>query len=113
MDSNAILAKYLPWTVRREKERQRIAALRERDGDDCRRCRRPLRFDLPHGHDLGAKIEAIAAEADSEGGELDRLLLTHRRCNPARVDHTGEVLERIRRKAEAELLDKPRRRRRA
>jgi hypothetical protein len=113
MDSNAILAKYLPWTVRREKERQRIAALRQRDGDDCRRCRRPLRFDLPHGHDLGAKIESIAAEADAEPGELDRLLLTHGRCNPAMVDHTGEVLERIRRKAEAELLAKPRRRRRA
>ena len=41
-------AEYLnPWKLRREKQRQRLAALRQRDGDNCRRCRRPLRFDLP------------------------------------------------------------------
>ena len=105
MERNAILADYLPWALRKDRERrQRVAALRQRDGDDCRRCRRPLRFDLPSGHDLGPKIECIANDTD---------FLTHGRCNPSMIDHTGEVLERVRRKNEAELLARPRKRRRA
>jgi hypothetical protein len=99
-----IIAQIVPWTRRKKKEWQRIAELRARDGDDCRRCRRPLRFDLPHGHDLGPKIECVAQESD---------FLTHGRCNPSMVDHTGAVLDRVRRKAEAELLSAPRRRKRA
>ena len=99
-----IMAQIVPWTRRKEKERQRIAELRARDGDGCKRCRRPLRFDLPHGHDLGPRIECMAEESDC---------LTHGRCNPSMVDHTGEVLDRVRRKAEAELLSAPRRRKRA
>jgi hypothetical protein len=99
-----IIAQIVPWTRRKEKERQGIAELRARDGDGCRRCRRPLRFDLPRGHDLSPRIECMAEEND---------FLTHGRCNPSMVDHTGEVLERVRRKNEAELLAKPRRRKRA
>jgi hypothetical protein len=89
-------------TGRKEKERRRIGVLRMRDGDDCRRCRRPLRFDLPSGYDLAPRIEHVAADSE---------FLTHGRCNPSMVDHTGEVLDRVRRKAEAELLAKPKRRR--
>ena len=112
MQSEAFLARYLPWAFRKDRERrQRAAALRQRDGDDCRRCRRPLRFDLTDGHDLGPVIAALPS--GDEGGELQQVCLTHGRCNPAMVDHTGEVLERIRRKAEAELLSKPRKRRKA
>ena len=99
-----IIAEIVPWTRRKEKARQRIAELRARDGDGCRRCRRALRFDLPHGHDLGPKIEQMGDDSDC---------LTHGRCNPSMVDHTGEVLDRVRRKAEAELLSAPRRRKRA
>src|SRR5436305_13868450 len=105
MQRNATLAKYLPWVARKDRERQqRVVALRCRDGDDCRRCRRPLRFDLPPGHDQGARIERVAPEQTGQGSALDDWCLTHGRCNPAMIDHTGEVLERLRRKAEAELL---------
>jgi hypothetical protein len=99
------------WTSRKEKERRRIATLRSRDGEDCRRCRRPLRFDLPSGHDLAPKIEPMAVDAKAD--ELEQMCLTHWRCNPSMLDHTGEVLDRVRRKAEAELLAKPKRRKRA
>jgi hypothetical protein len=99
-----IIVRYLnPWKLKRDQERARVAALRQRDGDDCRRCRRPMRFDLTRGHDLGPRIERLH-ESD---------LLTHGRCNPSMIDHTGEVLERIRRRNEAELLAKPRRRKTA
>jgi len=109
--SRTIIARYLnPWKFRREQERQRLQALRQRDGDDCRRCRRPLRFDLPPGHDMGPKIEEIAAAPPDEAGQIDNLCLCHRRCNAESADYTAEVKERIRRKAEADLLSRSRRR---
>jgi hypothetical protein len=112
--SRSVLAKYLnPWKYKREQEEAaRLAELRRRDGDECRRCRRPLRFDLTEGHDLGPKIERIAPVADGEAEALDNLCLTHRRCNSERADFTAEVKERVRRKAEADLLSKSRRRKR-
>jgi hypothetical protein len=110
MPRNAILARYLPWVARREREReQRLAALRRRDGDDCRRCRRPLRFDLPEGHDRAPVIVGITDGAPGEPQAFDALCLTHRRCN-GEADHTQEVQDRVRRKAEAALFAKPKRR---
>lgn len=103
------IAKYLtPWTYRREREAEHVRTLRSRDGEACARCRRPLRFDLPDGHDQGPRIEQIAPGSAEPGN----LRLTHRRCNAPGLDHTTEVGERIRRKAEAELFAKPRKRKR-
>src|SRR5213593_4058795 len=105
------IAKYVnPWQFRRQQEQQRLNALRGRDGDDCRRCRRPLRFDLPEGHDMRPKVECIAPGPDGEPEVLDNLCLTHRRCNSEKADYTAEVQERVRRKAEAELLSRSRKR---
>jgi hypothetical protein len=102
------IVQYLnPWKLRRAREAERLRQLRDRDGEACARCRRPLRFDLPAGHDQGATIERVVLGASEA---LDNLRLTHRRCFAPGLDHTGEVTERIRRKAEAELLSKPRRR---
>ena len=100
-----------PWKYRREQEEAaRVRALRQRDGDDCRRCRRPMRFDLPQGHDHGAWIQPIRFDLDAQSATFDNLCLTHRRCNAAAADHTAEVSERIRRKQEAELFSKARKR---
>lgn len=107
------LARFVtPWKFRREQQERRLAALRERDGDDCRRCRRPIRFDLPPGHDKGPRVEPILA-GDGGDGTLENLCLCHGRCNAAGLDHTDEVTERIRRKGEAELLASSRERRTA
>jgi len=95
-----------PWKYRRQREAERLSAVRARDGENCARCRRPMRFDLPAGHDQGAKVEYVTA---SGGEALANLRLCHRRCFVPGVDHTDEVTERIRRKAEADLLSKPRR----
>ena len=98
------------WNLRRTREAERLRQLRERDGESCARCRRPMRFDLPQGHDQGAKVEQVVAGGSDA---LDNLRLTHRRCFAPGIDHTDEVTERIRRKAEAELLSKPRTRKRS
>lgn len=104
------IATYLnPWKLRRIQEEQRLHELRSRDGDNCARCRRPMRFDLPPGHDLGPKFEPILHNASRGGSALDNLCLTHTRCNAQGADHTGEVTERVRRKAEAALFARPRR----
>ena len=106
------LAKYLnPWKYKREQEQlRRVQTLRGRDGDECRRCRRPMRFDFPEGHDLTPRIEPIATGPGGEPEALDNLCLTHRRCTAEVADNTREVQERIRRKAEADLLSRNRRR---
>ncbi|GAA4725158.1 hypothetical protein H9L13_00080 [Sphingomonas lutea] len=89
-----------PFRYKREQTARQVAALRQRDGDSCRRCRRLLRFDLPDGHDLGPTIAAGDGEAEQ--------CLTHRRCHAAGADHTAEVLARRRRQNEAALFGKPR-----
>ena len=109
--SRTIIAKYVtPWRYkRRQREVERLRALKLRDGENCARCRRPMRFDLPQGHDQGARIEEIVPSAGDEP-DLSNLRLTHLRCNASGVDHTGEVTERMRRKNEAELFAKKRKR---
>jgi hypothetical protein len=107
--SSSILGRYVnPWKFKRDRAAaERVAALRQRDGEDCRRCRRPLRFDLPEGHDLGPRLEPFAQGIES----LDNFCLTHRRCTAeAAADATREVSERVRRHNEAELFAKARKR---
>jgi hypothetical protein len=100
-----------PWKYRRDQaEAARVKALRQRDGDDCRRCRRPMRFDLPAGHDHGACVQSIQFGIDAASTTFENLCLTHRRCNAANADNTAEVSERIRRKQEAELFSNSRKR---
>lgn len=112
--SRAIIARYVtPWKFRREEEQRRLRALRDRDGDECRRCRRVLRFDLPPGHELGPKLEQIVpGAAGDSASSLDNFCLCHSRCNAEPADFTAEVKERIRRKNEAELLSRSRRQKR-
>ena len=102
-----------PWKFRREQEEQRVAELRRRDGDTCKRCKRPIRFDLTPGHDLGPKVEAILSVPTGAAVALDNLCLCHGRCNAKSGDDTNEVAERARRKSEAELFVKSRKKRKA
>jgi len=114
MPRNAVIAKYLnPWKFRRREREQRIAELRRRDGDNCFRCRRPLRFDLPDGHDQGARVEQLLHVVNGGEPVIENLCLTHGRCNPVGADDTPEVTERVRRKNEAALLPRARQKRRA
>ena len=106
--SGSIIIKYVnPWRFRREQNRQRIAALRSRDGDTCKRCKRPMRFDLQDGHDLMPKVEQIAPSSDA-AESLENLCLTHVRCNSKHGCDTAEVKERARIKNEAALFAKQR-----
>jgi len=105
------IAKYLtPWRFRLQEKQRRLDELRRRDGDNCRRCRRPLRFDLPHGHDQAPAIQPIASGPSP--ASLDNLCLCHVRCNASMVDHTLEVKERVQRRQEAALF-RPKRKRAA
>ena len=104
------LARFLnPWGFRRDQRQLRLQALRSRDGDCCRRCRRPIRFELPEGHEHGARVEQVVPGSDS----LDNLCLTHGRCNAKSGDDTSVVRERLRPHREAELFVKDRRKRKA
>lgn len=102
-----------PWKAKREREAERLAELRARDGDACARCRRPMQFDRPPGHELAAKIERISNGPPAGGDLLANLCLTHGRCNATGVDLTVEVAERVRRKSEAARPARVRRKRAA
>ena len=94
------IAKYLnPWMFKREKKQQYFDILRKRDGDNCSRCRRPSRFELPRGHDQAPKIEHIKPETKGGALALDNLCLCHGRCNGMMGDNTPEVQERMRLRA--------------
>ena len=109
----AVILKYVnPWKFRREQVAQQVHALRQRDGENCSRCKRPLRFDLPAGHDLAAKIESILHVVNGGTASLENLCLTHGRCNADAGDMTAEVRERLRTQREAALFSKERRKRR-
>ncbi len=95
-----------PWRLKRQRAAARVAALRARDGDNCARCRRAMRFDLPPGHEGGVVIEPTVPGA--KGAALEDLRLCHPRCNPSGVDHTDEVLDRRRRKNETEIFARAR-----
>ena len=98
-----------PWALKKDKARQqRLAEIRRRDGEDCRRCRRPLRFDLPQGHDMAPHIEAIAPASEPEA--IGHLVLCHRRCNGDAADLTDAVRERLRSQREAALFANNRKR---
>ena len=109
MTRSSIVVYLNPWRLRREQEQQRVTALRQRDGDNCRRCRRELRFDLPRGHDQAPTVQPILPGAT----DLQNLCLCHARCNPEPGDSTPEVQERLRLKAEEALLSRNRSRKRA
>ena len=95
MTRNSIVQYLNPWRAAREERQRRLDELRKRDGDNCRRCRRPLRFDLPSGHDRAPTIQPISREANGGAGALDNLCLCHARCNAQTVDATPEVQERM------------------
>ena len=85
-----------PWSSRQDQiEQERLQLLRRRDGDSCRRCRRPMHFDLPSGHDRAPAILQIRFEPTPAAAELDNLCLCHARCNPRVGDNTDEVQERL------------------
>ena len=99
----------IPGMFKRDKQRLRFAELRRRDGDNCRRCRRPLRFDLPPGHDQAPIFQPMGPPSKG-AGPVDHLCLCHVRCNGKTVDNTEEVQERMRRKAEEAAAPAPKRR---
>ena len=113
MAAPSFLQSLNPWHRRRAKAAAQVAALRQRDGDSCARCRRPMRFDLAAGHDQGPAVEPVMPGATGSGDPLGNLRLCHPRCSPAGVDRTEEVTLRVRRKNEAALFGKARKSRAA
>jgi hypothetical protein len=114
MSHSSIVTYLNPWRLKRAKLQQRLEALRQRDGENCRRCRRPMRFDLPPGHDQAATVQPILSGTTDA---FENLCLCHARCNAECADNTVEVQERIRLKEEAaataRAARKPRRKRAA
>lgn len=96
--SSPIVKLLNPWRARREEMQRRVDELRKRDGDTCRRCRRPMQFDLPSGNDSAPAL----IDLGDGSGAVDDLCLCHTRCNAETVDNTVEVQERMKLRLETE-----------
>jgi hypothetical protein len=93
------IVRFLSSRMLRRDEPKRLAELRQRDGDNCRRCRRPMGFDLPRGHDQAPSLVPIGSSAPGGRPGIDDWCLCHGRCNGQTVDATSEVQERMRLRA--------------
>ena len=103
------IVRYLnPWTLRRDKQRQRLLELRTRDGDHCGRCKRPMNFDLPPGHDQAPVLVPVGANPGKGSRAIENLRLCHVRCNGVTVDSTAQVQERLRLRAEESVAPRKR-----
>jgi 5-methylcytosine-specific restriction endonuclease McrA len=103
------IARYLnPWMFRRAEKQRRFEALRKLHGDNCWRCRRPMLFDLPPGHEKAPTIEHLTPRSKGGTNALDNLCLCHRRCNWDLGDNTREVKERMRLRAEEAITPRKR-----
>lgn len=114
MQRQSTLSKYLnPWKFKREQaaRQERLLELRRRDGENCQRCRRSLRFDLPNEHDQAPRFHDLAA-VPTEGflPPIESQCLVHVRCNASGADSTAEVTQRVRRNGDAALFANSRKR---
>ncbi len=69
-----------------------LTYLRERDGDKCQLCRRPIRFDLPSGikgDERGPSVDHIVPRSKGGDDDLANLRLTHWGCNRSRGNRGG------------------------
>ncbi len=87
---------FLPGWVHRRLRKRRIAALRTRDGGDCWRCNRPMRFEGPPNCGKAATIEHVLPRSKGGGNDLANLRLCHVGCNRHLADHAPEQKERMR-----------------
>ncbi|HEU4499642.1 MAG TPA: HNH endonuclease signature motif containing protein, partial [Sphingomicrobium sp.] len=74
--------RFLPHWLRRHLERKAARdAVRQRDGDNCWQCHRPMRFGPPFNVGKAATIEHRLALAHGGTWDLDNLVLCHLGCN--------------------------------
>lgn len=73
------------WRVGSAKKRKLYANLRERHGDACHWCGKPMCFEDRDGP-LAATIEHLIPRADGGSNKQFNLRLAHRRCNEDRSE---------------------------
>lgn len=87
---------FLPGWVHRLRRRKRLKILRARDGDDCWRCHRPMRFAGPPNCGRAATIEHLLPRSKGGTDALANLRLCHVGCNRHLADHEPAQKERMR-----------------
>lgn len=87
---------FLPGWVHRRLRKKKLAAIRVRDGDDCWRCNRPMRFEGPPNCGKAATIEHVMPRSKGGSDALTNLRLCHVGCNRHLADRLPEQKERMR-----------------
>ncbi len=84
----------------RERKRERIEAVRARDGENCWRCDQSMRFGPPFNRGKAATVEHVFPLSKGGTWALDNLRLCHVGCNRHLGANTPEQKERMRLKPE-------------
>ena len=74
--------------------------MRARDGDNCWRCHKPMRFGAPFNVGKAATVEHLLALANGGTWALDNLRLCHQGCNKFLGTYSPDQKERMRLRAE-------------
>ena len=70
--------------------KNRIPALRKRDGDDCQLCRTPVEdFDLPWPHPLSPSVDHVTPVRAGGSHRMGNLQLSHLVCNQRKGARIG------------------------
>jgi hypothetical protein len=89
--------RWLPWWLRKHLDRrERLQAVRRRDGDNCWRCHQPMRFGPPYNVGKAATVEHRQPKALGGTWELGNLRLCHVGCNRHLGANPPEQKERMR-----------------
>jgi hypothetical protein len=91
------LKRFLPWWMKKHlKKRAKIAEIRQRDGDNCWRCHRPMRFGPPYNVGKSATVELKLPKALDGTSALENIVLCHVGCNRHLGANTPEQKQRMR-----------------
>ena len=94
------LKRFLPWWMQKHlRERAKLAAIRERVGDECWYCGNPMRFGPPYNMGKAATLEHWKPRSLGGTSELGNLRLCHVGCNRHLGANPPEQKERMRLRA--------------
>lgn len=61
-----------------------VRRIRDRDGDDCWICDKPIRFDLVGNHGNGCSVDHVQPRSLGGATSVSNLKLAHQACNVGR-----------------------------
>jgi HNH endonuclease len=73
--------------------RNKRKRIRQRDGDDCWLCKKPIDFTLENDHAMRASLDHYVPRKWGGSNRAENLRLAHQHCNVSREHYRPETME--------------------